>query len=132
MQDETTKPSLDSANNTTVSQPQAISPPVSVDTTAPIQTATTTVAEVFPEEADALLSKEAKALSDTENVQGGLTIDTSNNDLDKLSTETLLEKRKALLWIATTGATKNDSVFFFQGELGPIEMELVRRGIKLN
>ncbi len=130
MSDETNEPTL---NEKEVSIGTFITLPVPVDTTESMATETA-VPNVLSQgqEENNLLTEEAKALSDTENTQGSLTIDTSNSELDKLSTETLLEKRKALMWIATTGATKSDSVSFFQGELGPIEMELRKRGIKLN
>lgn len=55
-------------------------------------------------------------------------IDSSNSGLDKLSTETLKEKRTALLWLATSGAATKESAPFFQDELGPIEIELKKRG----
>ncbi len=58
-------------------------------------------------------------------------IDSSNSGLERLSIETLKEKRTALLWLSTSGAATKESVPFFQDELEPIETELKRRGAPL-
>ncbi len=92
---------------------------------------TETASDVFPETVDITKDESLKALSDTENTQGGLVIDTSNANLSSLTTEALLEKRKALMWIATSGAAMKESVPFFKDELGPIEEELKSRGVTL-
>ena len=58
-------------------------------------------------------------------------LDSSNSHLENLSTETLLEKRKALLWMANSGAAMQETVSFSQNELGKIEAELNSRGVTL-
>ncbi len=63
--------------------------------------------------------------------QSGMTIDTSNDHLDTLDMEGLLQKRNALVWIETSGSIDKGNIPFFQIELDKINAELVKRGVDI-